>query len=167
MDVKELLDDDAFDQKKLFDENQYGTLIVNREGFTAKQNEAADLLAAIVERETTRAEKDEIFKNLKELNAGAILIDAVKNSERDEDTIKLLSACWETGIDFSAHLLFFVEFVLQDNFLIAVEALTVIENTESIDAASAEKALALIAASKKGNADFKSAVNTYLRNFIS
>ena len=164
MDVKELLDEDSFDPKKLFDEKQYGTLIINREGFSAKQNDAADLVYTLLDKENSRDEKDQIYSKLKELNAGEILLDALKSCEKDDEKIKLLAACWETGIDFSNDLLVFVDFVCHQNFEIAVEALTVAENIESLKSEVVEAAIHALESNKQGNADLKTALLTHLRN---
>ena len=52
--IKELLDEDAFDPKKLFNEEEYSTLIIAREGFSKKENNAADLIESLLEKEITR-----------------------------------------------------------------------------------------------------------------
>ena len=64
--IKELLDEDAFDPKKLFDEEEYSTLIIAREGFSKKDNTAADLLEGLLEKGITRQEREAIFLKLKE-----------------------------------------------------------------------------------------------------
>ena len=66
--IKELLDEDAFDPKKLFDEEEYSTLIIAREGFSKKDNTAADLLEGLLEKGITRQESEAIFLKLKESN---------------------------------------------------------------------------------------------------
>jgi hypothetical protein len=63
--IKELLDEDAFDPKKLFDEEEYSTLIIAREGFSKKDNTAADLLEGLLEKGITRQESEAIFLKLK------------------------------------------------------------------------------------------------------
>jgi hypothetical protein len=130
MDVKELLDDDAFDPKKLFNEEEYSTLIINRDGFSKKQNDVADLIHTLLEKNTTRLESEEIFKILKEKNAQEVLVNAIKQCERLSEKIKLTCACWESCLDFSNHFLFFVELACNNDFALSMEALTVVENCE-------------------------------------
>ncbi len=48
----------------------------------------------------------------------------------DDKLKNLLACCWQTGIDFKSDLLFFVSIAIQNNFEIAFEAITVIENFE-------------------------------------
>lgn len=130
MGVEELLDDDAFDPKKLFDEKQYSTLIINREGFDKKQNSIADLLEALLDDRNTRQENESLFAKLKELNAQQMLVDAVEAAENTADKIKLLAACWESCLDFTPHFPFFVKLVCHPDFGVALEALSVVESCE-------------------------------------
>lgn len=128
--MDELLDDEALDPKRLFNEKEYSTLIVNREGFSKKQNDSADVVYALLEKELTREEQEEIFKTLKENKSGDILIEAIGNLKRNSDKAKLIAACWESGLDFSANFLFFTRLACDDDFLVSLEALTVIDNIE-------------------------------------
>ena len=130
MNVKELLDDDAFDPKKLFNEEEYNTLLINRDGFSKKQNDVADLIHTLLEKTTTRVESEEIFKTLKDKNAQEVLVNAIKQCDRISEKIKLTAACWETCLDFSKHFLFFVELACNKEFALSMEALTVVENCE-------------------------------------
>ncbi|NBQ47563.1 MAG: hypothetical protein EBU33_03805 [Sphingobacteriia bacterium] len=91
MDIKELLEEDAFDPQKLFNEEEYSTLILDREGFTKKENQVADLVMQLLDKEVTREEAEAVFSRLKELNAslaGMGALNAVMNSlsESADDT---------------------------------------------------------------------------------
>jgi len=59
-------------------------------------------------------------------------VDVMKNiiSETIDKDAKqvLVAACWECGLNFSVYLPFFVELVLDEEYLISIEAFTVIEN---------------------------------------
>jgi hypothetical protein len=130
MDIKELLDEDAFDPEKLFNEKEYSTLIINRDGFSKKENSTADLIESLLEKEISREESEEIFSKLKATANPAMLVDAIKNSHRIEEKTKLVAAAWECGLDFSAYFLFFVDLACHDDFQLALEALSVVESTE-------------------------------------
>lgn len=132
MDIKELLDEENLDPKKLFDENEYSTLLVNRDGFNKKDNDIADLIESLLEKEINRQELEEIFKKLKDKNAHAILVESIKKAGKVSEKTKLAAACWETGLDFTSEFLFFVELACQNDFALAMEALTVVENIEGI-----------------------------------
>jgi hypothetical protein len=132
MDIKELLDEDAFDPEKLFNEEEYSTLIINREGFNKKENSSADLIESLLEKEISREESEEIFSKLKAANAGALLVDAIRHAKRIPEKTKLVAACWECGLDFSNDFLLFVELSCHDDFQLALEALSVVESVETI-----------------------------------
>ena len=72
--VNELLDDDAFDPKKLFNQDEYSTLLIKREGFSKSQNSTADLLEGLLKQNITRSESEIIFSKLKEVNAGKLIL---------------------------------------------------------------------------------------------
>jgi hypothetical protein len=150
--IKELLDEDAFDPKKLFDEEEYSTLIIAREGFSKKDNTAADLLEGLLEKGITRQESEAIFLKLKESNSVELMVDAIKKAERIDEKIILAAACWESCLDFTKHFLFFTEIACSDNLLLALEGLTVVENTEgTIDEDTLTKALVIAQSSKSKN----------------
>lgn len=165
--VNELLDDDAFDPKKLFNEEEYSTLIIDRGGFSKKENATADLLESLLEPKITRQESEEIFSKLKEANAQKLMIDGIKVAERVSEKITLTAACWESGLDFSSELLFFVELACHPDFQLAMEALTVVESMEPEPAFSHElltTALNVIASAKSSNKDL---VNDLVENIKS
>jgi hypothetical protein len=165
MDVKELLDDDAFDPEKLFDDKKYRTLIIDREGFNRKENNVADLLEGLLDKDVSRYESEEIFKRLKELKAQDMMIDAIKTAERVSEKAVLTAACWETGLDFSAHFLFFVELALSADFNLGMEALTVIEYAEGgIAESEVNKAIELTENSTTADSTLKRDLLTELRS---
>jgi hypothetical protein len=119
-------EEETFDPRKLFDESQYSTLIIDREGFSKKQNSAADLIEELLEPNLTRPQYEEIFKGLKEHDARELLVDAIKEAPDQQKRI-ITAACWESGLDFSPHFLFFSDLVISSPFEVAMEAFTVIE----------------------------------------
>jgi hypothetical protein len=149
MAIDELVDDEAFKQEKLFDEKEYSTLIINREGFTSKQNSAADLVEQLLDGKNERRETEEIYARLKEAKAAGIMVQALQSVKKTEQLSKLLAACWESGLDFSAHFLVFVTLACHNEFKVAMEALTVVENCEGvIDDSTLHQALGIASNSK-------------------
>lgn len=146
MDIKELLDEEELDPKKLFNEKEYSTLIINREGFSKKENSVADLIEELLEPNLGRERYEAIFSELKEKNAAPMLVDAIRSSQKNTDTATLIAACWECGMDFSEFLPLFAELVYHSDFQVALEALSVVESTE---AASAGQVAAAVAATEK------------------
>ena len=157
--IKELLDEDAFDPKKLFDEEEYSTLIIAREGFSKKDNTTADLLEGLLEKGITRQESEAIFLKLKESNSVELMVDAIKKAERIDEKTILAAACWESCLDFTKHFLFFTEIACSDNLLLALEGLTVVENTEgTIDEDTLTKALVIAQSTKSKNKELVAAL---------
>jgi hypothetical protein len=162
MDIKELLEEDAFDPQKLFNEEEYSTLILDREGFTKKENQVADLVMQLLDKEVTREEAEAVFSRLKELNATQLLLQGISEAKRPSEKAKLVAACWETGLDFSKELLFFTELLCQPDFELAVEAITVAENTENLSPEQIDTALQLLQTSKEGSSELKNALKEHL-----
>lgn len=74
----------------------------------------------------------ELFDNLKDKDSIPYLISAIcdvtgKSLQRD-----LVSCCWKNGLDFSEYLSFFTDLVIESDFEIAFEALTVIDNLSQL-----------------------------------
>lgn len=69
-----------------------------------------------------------IFVDLKNEDSVDQLVYNLK-IEKDLNILeRLVAACWQNGLNFSKHLPYFVELVINEEFQIAFEAFTVIEN---------------------------------------
>lgn len=132
MGAEELLDEEAFDPKKLFNEEEYSTLIIGREGLNKKENTTADLLEALLEPTITRQESEDIFSKLKDAKAQKMMVDAIHAAEMESEKTLLAAACWECGLDFSNYFIDFVKWSTHDNFQLALEALSVVDSSEGI-----------------------------------
>jgi hypothetical protein len=70
----------------------------------------------------------QLFIDLKHENSVDQLIIELKN-ENDLDVLEqLVASCWQNGLNYSKHLPYFVQLVIDQEFQIAFEAFTVIEN---------------------------------------
>jgi len=114
------------DPQKLFDENEYSTIIVGAEGMTKKDSHNVDYLTVLLSKASTREEKDEALINLKENKAQEFIIGAISKSKNLAQKARLVAVCWETGLDFSKDYLFFINLICDADFLVAFEAYTVI-----------------------------------------
>ena len=130
MNADELLDDESLNSNKLFDENEYSTLIIGRDGFNKNQNHSADLIESLFLQNISRSECEEIYGKLKKLNARKLLVDTLTSAKKTSEKAILCAACWECGLDFTNHFLFFTKLACEDDFKLAMEALTVVENIE-------------------------------------
>lgn len=168
MGAEELLDEEAFDPKKLFNEEEYSTLIIGREGLTKKENSTADLLEALLEPGISRQESEAIFSKLKEANAQKMLVDAIYAAEKVSEKTLLAAACWECGLDFSEYFLDFVKLSTHDHFQLALEALSVVESSEGLQSEEIlTKALEMAQAADSANPDLLADLIDNIKSRIS
>lgn len=150
------LEPEPIDPKKLFNEEEYSTLIVNRQGFDKKQNDIADLIESLFEKKLTRPEFEQIVDSLKKANAQKMMVDAIEGTNNVHEQTILAQAAWESGLDFSAHFLSFVSLACSANQMLSIEALTVIESTETkIESEVVMKAIGIASNSTNINAIVK------------
>lgn len=130
------------DPEKLFDEKEYSTIIIGSEGMSKKDTSNADYATILVSSKSTREEKDEALKLLKENKAQAFILSAIAKTKNPAQKALLVAACWETGLDFSNDYAFFIDLICSADFSVSFEAFTVIQEMEAeIDEASLKTAL--------------------------
>lgn len=157
MGVDELLDEDAFNPEKLFNEEEYSTLIIGREGFNKKENTTADLLESLMEKGITRQESEAIFAKLKESNSQKVMMDALQTAQRVSEKATIAAACWECGLDFTPYFLDFVKLATHEDFQLALESLSVLESIEGgIDEKILTQAMEIAQAAKSPNKELVS-----------
>jgi hypothetical protein len=69
-----------------------------------------------------------LFANLKESDSIPLIIKAIQNQKYAPELKELVASCWENGLDYSNYLTLFVDLLIDNDFLIAFEAYTVIMN---------------------------------------
>lgn len=75
-----------------------------------------------------------LFANLKEKDSVPYIIEAIQNERYTPELRQLISSCWENGLDFTNYLSLFVDLLIEGDFVVALEAFTVITNmSETID----------------------------------
>lgn len=133
------------DPEKLFDEKEYATIIIGSEGMSKKDITNADYVTVLVNGKSTREEKDEALKVLKENNAQAFILNAITKTKNLGQKALLIAACWETGLDFSKDYLFFIELIGNKDFIVSFEAFTVIQEMEAeIDKTTLQSSLTVL-----------------------
>lgn len=70
-----------------------------------------------------------ILNNLKYQESASELVRAIRKEQQSEILSLLVAACWKNGLDYSSYVDDFVNVFLEANYLTALDALTVIENT--------------------------------------
>ena len=98
-----------------------------------------------------------LLAELKHSDAIPLIIEAIQDKQYVAELQYLVSACWENGMDYSDHLSLFTDLVIENEFLVAFEAYTVVTNmigkiSEEVCQAEVKKieaALTLVEESKK------------------
>jgi hypothetical protein len=137
------------DPQKLFDEKEYSTIVLGNEETSKNDENNADFLTIIIGHSSTREEKDAALLKLKENKAQAFMMQAISRIKKPDHKATTIAACWETGLDFSAYLTQFTELVNDSNYLVSLEAFTVIE--EMAANLNQEQVLQSIQALEKSN----------------
>lgn len=111
---------------KFLNPEEYSTIYVRTE-----DDEPHSKVANLIHLLTDTANKEnriEVLKILKEESGIELLIETIAAPEAKEVKAALIAACWETDLDCSKYLSFFVQLALEGQYLVAMEAITVIEN---------------------------------------
>lgn len=121
--------DRGVDPKKLFDPKQYNTLFVKREGDTEGNEDKITNLINLLTDPANRENRIEALDLLRSNAAKAVpmLVEAIDKADKDRLPL-LIAACWEAELNFSSYLTFFTDLALTEDYMTALEAITVIEN---------------------------------------
>ena len=69
-----------------------------------------------------------LLSELKDKPSAHALINAIKSEKYVNERAELIACCWQNGLNYNEYLPFFIDLVINEEFLIAFEAFTVIEN---------------------------------------
>lgn len=89
--------------------------------------ELASLIGRNRNREVLLAARN-VFFDLKNPASVEVMKKIISETSDKEVKQVLVAACWECGLNYSIYLPFFVDLVLDEEYLISIEAFTVIEN---------------------------------------
>lgn len=103
---------------------------LRKQGDSADLNDIIELLHTSNNSEIKEAVSS-FLCDLKEQNSVINIINAIKNIKYKNELEVLVSSCWQSGLDYSAYLAFFTDLVINEKYIVAVEAFTVIENMPS------------------------------------
>ncbi|MFL5762809.1 MAG: hypothetical protein ACJ77K_02635 [Bacteroidia bacterium] len=122
------------DLKRYFNSKEYATAIVGLDGVSTPAAPSEDKISALISLLTDPANKDvkeETLVTLKKEKGGdEVLLLAIASNKAKAVRSTLVAACWESEINFSKYLPFFLLLALDDDYLISLEAITVIEQME-------------------------------------
>lgn len=121
------------DFKKYFDSKKYITKIIGVEEeieIPVKSEDKISKLISLLTDPANKAFKEQTLLNLKKEKAGDILLLAIASPKADKNRHLLVAACWESEINFNKYLPFFILLALDTDYLVSLEAMTVITNME-------------------------------------
>lgn len=78
----------------------------------------------------TRILLERSLHNLNETNCVAPLIDALKNENLKSIRAEILTCIWQSGLDVSEELEFLIQLSIDEDYMTAVEVMTIIDNME-------------------------------------
>jgi hypothetical protein len=82
---------------------------------------------------------------IRKSNSRQFLVDLIENDDYEKHRKELVMACWECGLDFSPYLISFTNLVVNCEYLIALEAITVIDEMYDLkDVEHIRSAIALL-----------------------
>ncbi len=121
------------DFKKYFDSKEYITKIIGAENESeapAGKAEKITNLISLVTDPKNKSFKEETLLELKKEKEGETLLLAIASPESINNKHMLVAACWESEINFSNYLPFFILLALDQDYLVSLEAMTVISTME-------------------------------------
>ncbi|MES2593224.1 MAG: hypothetical protein V4608_15180 [Bacteroidota bacterium] len=121
------------DLEKYFDSKEYITQIIGRDNDTeaepADENKITNLISLLTD-PANKSLKESTLLTLKTEKGHELLLVAIASPEGKAQRHKLVAACWESEINFSNYLPFFILLALDNDYLISLEAITVISTME-------------------------------------
>jgi hypothetical protein len=120
------------DLKKYFDSKEYATAILGGEekDVSLLTDDKISTLISLLTDPANKDIKEEALITLKKEKGGDLLLAAIASPKSDNLKHLLVAACWESEINFSKYLPFFILLAISDDYLISIEAVTTIENME-------------------------------------
>ena len=80
-----------------------------------------------------------VLVDVKDNKACPYFVDAVRNFKGQEHFHQIVSSCWQNGLDFSRDIQIFIDLVIEQDILTAIEAFSVVEeNISSLDPSERE-----------------------------
>lgn len=121
------------DLKKYFDSKEYITTIIGKEGeeepVTIDESKISNLISLLTD-PANKEFKEGTLLTLKKENGGNLLLLSIASPKAENVRHKLVAACWESEINFSHYFSFFILLALDKDYLVSLEAITVISTME-------------------------------------
>lgn len=117
-------------KKKFNTKDKNQILITLKEIRVSGQANILPLLFEILETNTEETVTNEIISilnQLKDKTCVPYIINALKKNVIKKHRKELIISCWQSGLDFSNHILLFAKEFIKSDYVTAIEAFTVIE----------------------------------------
>jgi hypothetical protein len=122
------------DLKKYFNSKEYATAVIGLDGISTPATPSEDKISTLISLLTDPSNKDVKEETLitlkKEKGGDEVLLLAIASNKAKAVRHIMVAACWESEINFSKYLPFFILLALDEDYLISLEAITVIEQME-------------------------------------
>lgn len=115
-------------KNKLFDPEQYSTLIVANEG--ELEGGFDKFFAFVSSRENIDFKEDALAIFKQEVSIEAV-IDYLNTETDEKKRAQILCTVWEAGLDATKHIPFWVDCAIKGSFEECIEVLSIIENIET------------------------------------
>ncbi|MCX6295396.1 MAG: hypothetical protein NTX97_04895 [Bacteroidetes bacterium] len=119
--------------KKYFNSKEYATTIIGGSGeinSPVTNEDKITTLISLLSNPSNKEIREEALLTLKKEKGGETLLLAIASPKAKDVRNILVAACWESEINFSKYLPFFILLALDENYLVSLEAITTIENME-------------------------------------
>jgi len=143
-------------QKRLFSSNTE-TVVAALQSFKDSGNKANlplifDLILSKPAPEIVK-EIANLLATVKDKETIPVFIDALQDDKYKSIRKNLATACWQNGLDYSLHMDVFIDLIIQEEWEVAFEAFTVIENFDHFPPEAQYKELKLKMAQALRNVD--------------
>ena len=86
-----------------------------------------------------------LLNDLKDEPSAGIISEAIRQNRMRNNLHRIVAACWQNGLDYSADIDLFIDLVIEEDYFTAIEAFTVVEqNIHALTMVEREKRAALI-----------------------
>ncbi len=119
--------------KKYFNSKEYATTIIGGSGEINSPVTSEDKITTLISllaNPSNKEIREEALLTLKKEKGGETLLLAIASPKAKDVRNILVAACWESEINFSKYLPFFILLALDEDYLVSLEAITTIENME-------------------------------------
>jgi len=124
--------------------------IIRNEGQAEYLPDLINLLAT-TQHSSVKHAIENLFYDLHDQSAAAAIINLIAQTTDEKIKQILVSTCWQSRLNFKNDIQIFVDLVLFDSYLIAIEAFSVIENIFDDLTSDNRKKIAIFVKSKMSN----------------